>query len=177
MMVMIAASFYYTILNDIWNKTEPSWSEDAPKNYGDKTLSAKQALCVMEIQLEFMYWRYYTKMQILQDPFGRVLRLLSFFLVVATLIVFDLVEKKPHASSYKWVKTDIILNYMLFTGVVLEFVLLINLLLTEQIVTTELYKKHPHSIMSYVTMPVLRMKRQRWSSCNNELSTPWMFWK
>lgn len=127
---------------------------------------AADAFRVLEVELNFMYDSLYTKMAVINSPFGYVLRVICTVFIV---VCFQQFASHPQHSN-NITLFDKIVTYILLSGAVfLDLVASINLIFSDW--TTVLAPKWAASlVLSMRPAPFTKRRQSRWSNAMSQHS-------
>ncbi|KAH7854431.1 hypothetical protein Vadar_013761 [Vaccinium darrowii] len=119
--------------------------------------TARDAFKIVEVELNFFYEILYTKAKVMQRKYlGYPLRVLSFILTCAALVLFYLIEKK------KFHKFDIVVSYILLVGAIALDLIASLMILYSDWTAIALTKSDPPNWFIKKLQCLLNVKRKRW---------------
>ncbi|KAF7148092.1 hypothetical protein RHSIM_Rhsim03G0024100 [Rhododendron simsii] len=123
--------------------------------------TARDAFHIIEVELNFFYEIHYTKARVMQGRFlgyhlGYPLRIISFSLTCAALVLFCLIEKK------KFHKFDIAVSYTLLYGAIaLDLIAFLMILYSDWTAVALTNSEHPNWFIK-IMQCLLNVNRVRW---------------
>ncbi|XP_058205117.1 uncharacterized protein LOC131319034 isoform X1 [Rhododendron vialii] len=119
--------------------------------------TATDAFHIIEVELNFFYDIHYTKARVVQGRFlGYPLRIISFSLTCAALVLFRLIEKK------KFYEFDIAVSYTLLIGAIaLDLIAFLMVLYSDWTVVALTKSKQPNGFIK-ILQCLLNVNRVRW---------------
>ncbi|KAK0600219.1 hypothetical protein LWI29_012810 [Acer saccharum] len=145
-----------------------------------RKLRQKDALRVIEVELNFIYEVFYTKIQVVHSVRGHISRFVSFSLVVVAFLLFHFKVKKNNFDHF-----NVKITYALFwVAIGLDTVAFFMLVFSDWTFAalrissndSKLLQKIKSTVASFLSW-FLIFKRQRWYQCQNQevLATPFLF--
>ncbi|KAI9187371.1 hypothetical protein LWI28_027330 [Acer negundo] len=143
-------------------------------------LHQEDALRVIEVELNFIYEVFYTKIQVVHSVRGHISRFVSFSLVVVAFSLFHFKVKKNNFDHF-----DVKITYALFWGAIgLDTVAFFMLVFSDWTFAalrissndSKLLRKIKSTVASVLSW-FLIFKRPQWYQCQNQevLATPFLF--
>ena len=133
---------------------------------------AEDALKIIELELNFIYEAFYTKVVVVHSVLGYIFRGLSIILVVVSYVFFYHVEKK------NFPKFDVIVTYTLLVGAMcLDAIAFLMLVFSDWTIAAINANKPMAKYVMKIANLYLRFKRLRWSTSEGkvtELATPFL---
>ncbi|KAK2640469.1 hypothetical protein Ddye_028264 [Dipteronia dyeriana] len=143
-------------------------------------LRQEDALRVIEVELNFIYEVFYTKIQVVHSVTGHISRFVSFSLVVVAFSLFHFKVKKNNFDHF-----DVKITYALFWGAIgLDTVAFFMLVFSDWTFAALRISSNESKLLRTIKSSVasvlswfLIFKKPRWYQCQNQevLATPFLF--